>query len=312
MIPTPEPPSLSSEDDKASHGGRAVSQSRAGRFFAEFGHAAIFGGLSFVLWWLFAWAIQEQPWVENALTWTIFSLLPAVVVTTLLLLRIRGRPIAAIGLAFNSGALRQTCAGAGIGAGMAVLITGVQYGAGWVEVEPATEQLRNTLGDFIWTPPFWSGLAILIVGSAGEELLFRGYGLQQLIRATNPWVAILGTSAVFGVMHGDNPDASLVGIVNTGLFGALFGFALVRQRSLWLPFGMHCGWNCLLATIGASVSGLKIRLAGVALVPRGPVLWSGGDYGPEASLLATVAVVAAGFVIWKMPVEDRNPPRLWD
>ncbi len=286
---------------------------RGGRFWSGFSLAVLFGVISFLLWWLCAWALQHEPWIENELMWTVFSLFPAALATTVLLLRLGGWPsLAAIGAPLNWQAWREVLQGLFLGTGIGLVVIGIQYVAGWVTFEAASDSLlRGGEGAFFWAPPIGLGIAVLALGSAGEELLFRGYGLQQLIRATSPWVAVAVTSLIFGLMHASNPDASAPGIANTGLFGALFGLALVRLRSWWTPFGMHFGWNATLATIGANVSGLRIKLAGLALTPNGPPLWTGGDYGPEGSLLTSFAVVAAGYIVWKLPA-GRPDPRLWD
>jgi hypothetical protein len=41
-------------------------------------------------------------------------------------------------------------------------------------------------------------------------------------------------------------------------------------------------------------------------------MWSGAEYGPEASLLATAAVVAAGLLLWRAPLRVNSEPVLWD
>ena len=74
------------------------------------------------------------------------------------------------------------------------------------------------------------------------------------------------------------------------MFGFLFGVALVRFRTLWLPFGIHCGWNCALAGAGAKLSGLKVRLMEMEIVETGPTFWTGGAYGPEGSPITTIFV----------------------
>jgi membrane protease YdiL (CAAX protease family) len=136
--------------------------------------------------------------------------------------------------------------------------------------------------------------------------------LQQLMRGTHPWAAVIFSSAVFGLVHATNPNSSAVGIVNTALFGVIFGLPLLRQRSLWIPIGMHFGWNFSLACLGANVSGLTIRLTGLEIVPVGPAEWSGAEYGPEASLLTSLAVVVAGVLLWRLPLRANDAPVLWD
>jgi hypothetical protein len=113
-------------------------------------------------------------------------------------------------------------------------------------------------------------------------------------------------------LHAGNPAADWVSIVNTSLFGLLFGFAVVRYRSLWPSVGMHLGWNLSLAILGANISGLRMGLTALRATPAGPVLWTGGDYGPEASLVATIAVLVAAVVVWKAPVPADDSPLIWD
>jgi membrane protease YdiL (CAAX protease family) len=93
--------------------------------------------------------------------------------------------------------------------------------------------------------------------------------------------------------------------LSTGItagFGAVFGYAWLRSRDLWLPIGLHFGWNFTLPLFGVNISGLRIRVTGYELSWTAGNLWSGGDYGPEASIL-TLAVLALLFVfIRKAPV----------
>ncbi|HYM10028.1 MAG TPA: CPBP family intramembrane glutamic endopeptidase, partial [Bryobacterales bacterium] len=124
----------------------------------------------------------------------------------------------------------------------------------------------------------------------------------HLIRACGPWISIVSTSALFGWMHSANPAFSRISMLNTALFGAVFGYAYWQTLDLWLPLGMHFAWNFSLATIGANVSGLKIKLMGISVASAGSPLWSGGDYGPEGSLLTTLVLAAIGVLLWKAPL----------
>ena len=74
---------------------------------------------------------------------------------------------------------------------------------------------------------------------------------------------------------------------------------------------MHFSWNFSLACIGSNVSGLKIRLMGASAVVNGPVLWTGGDYGPEASVLTSSVLVTAILLVWKLPL-GRQRQGLWE
>ena len=288
----------------------APAESRIHRFGWGLAHASLFATVTVLLWMMCAWLLASIPLLNDRFTLSILSLLPAVLASTALLLRLPApRPFAVIGVEASGKGFQQLGLGVVLGGGLVLAIVGIQWAAGWVLVEagggPSSAQLT-------WDPPFIVGLLGIAMGSAGEELLFRGYGFQQLIRATNPWFAVIGASLLFGIVHDSNPDFSPVALLNTVLFGVIFGLALVRHRTLWLPYGMHFGWNITLAAIGANLSGLRIKLTGLTVIPVGPSCWTGGAYGPEASLLTTLAVVAAGLILWKAPVRRSPGPLLWD
>ncbi len=288
----------------------APAESRIQRLGWGLAHASLFATVTVLLWMMCGWLLASIPPLNDRFTLSVLSLLPAVGASTALLLRFpTPRPFAVIGVEASGKGFQQLGFGVALGGGLVLAVVGIQWAAGWVVVEtgvgPSSAQLT-------WEPPFIAGLLGIAMGSAGEELLFRGYGFQQLIRATNPWIAVIGASLLFGIGHDSNPDFSPVALLNTVLFGVIFGLALVRHRTLWLPYGMHFGWNIALAAIGANLSGLRIKLTGLTVVPVGPSHWTGDAYGPEASLLTTLAVVAAGLILWKAPARRSPGPLLWD
>jgi len=138
-------------------------------------------------------------------------------------------------------------------------------------------------------------VAMLAAGSIGEELLFRGYGLQVLIAAIGPWATVLPLGILFGALHLGNPGATYLSSAITAGFGILFGYAYLRSRDLWLPIGLHFGWNFTLPVFGVNMSGLRIRVTGYEMTWSAGDLWSGGKYGPEASVL-TLGVLALLFL----------------
>ena len=73
--------------------------------------------------------------------------------------------------------------------------------------------------------------------------------------------------------------------------GVLLGFAFVRTNALWLPIGLHYGWNVALPLLGTNLSGLTIGVTGYALHWNLGDSWSGGGYGPEGGLPTTFVVI---------------------
>ncbi|HEX3875585.1 MAG TPA: CPBP family intramembrane glutamic endopeptidase [Bryobacteraceae bacterium] len=158
----------------------------------------------------------------------------------------------------------------------------------------------------ILTPLFVT--ACLFIGSSAEEMLFRGFGLQTLITGFGEFPSVAVCAIVFGLLHLGNPGASPLGIANTIGFGAIFGYAFLRSRDLWMPIGLHFAWNFTLPLFGVKVSGLTMNVTGYEMSWTAGALWSGGKYGPEASLLATAVLVVLFFYVRKAPVRRQSSP----
>ena len=98
-------------------------------------------------------------------------------------------------------------------------------------------------------------------------------------------VALALPALLFGLSHlGNNgaTPASALSIVVTG--GNTFGLTYTLSRSLWLPIGIHFGWNLTQeALFGAAVSGYRLHGA-FRFSLSGPTLVTGGAFGPEASI----------------------------
>ena len=204
--------------------------------------------------------------------------------------------LSALGLGWNDGSSREFLLGMGGGAGAAVLVLLLPVAAGAASFGrvPASEHTVASLA-------FVS--IVLLFGAFGEEMLFHGYAFQLLIRRIGGFATILPAGVIFGLAHMGNPNSSLLGIVNTMLWGILLGYAYLRTGALWLPIGLHFGWNAALPLLGANLSGFTMGVTGIALRWTVGDLWSGGGYGPEGSLLTTVIVVVLFFVLQRITVE---------
>lgn len=123
-----------------------------------------------------------------------------------------------------------------------------------------------------------------------EELLFRGVLLRLLDELAGPWIALGVSAALFGAMHMINPGATLwTGTAIAVEAGLMLGAAYLVTRSLWLPIGLHLGWNFASSGIfGTAVSGVDHGGSVFTSTTSGPYLLTGGGFGPEASVVAVV------------------------
>ena len=119
-------------------------------------------------------------------------------------------------------------------------------------------------------------LVVLFVGALAEELMFRGYPFQHLEEGIGSVGAIAVFSVLFGAVHLSNPHASIWGLVNTVLIGILLAIAYLRTRALWLPWGIHFGWNAALGFVfGLPVSGIRMLDVVVRTSVTGPQWMTG-------------------------------------
>lgn len=213
--------------------------------------------------------------------------------------------LADIGLGWTAASRRNLLIGiaGGAGAAMASILIPVFFRAADIERAPD--------GRLDWASVFFVSV-VLLFGAIGEELLFRGYGFQVLLGYLGPFATILPFAVLFAFAHLGNPGqgtpvVGFVAPVNTALWGILLGYAFMRSGDLWLPIGLHFGWNWLLPLLGANLSGLTMGVTGIVFRSRGADLWTGGAYGPEGGLCTTVVVLVLGYALYRAPVARQTP-----
>ena len=132
---------------------------------------------------------------------------------------------------------------------------------------------------------------LFVVVSFHEEIMLRGYILRSLMESMNRYLALAISSLIFMTVHLLNPNISFLGAVNLFLAGIVLGIYYVHKSNLWLPIGMHLTWNFFQGPIfGFEVSGIKSQSL-IKQTVNGSDLITGGKFGFEASLLATILIV---------------------
>jgi membrane protease YdiL (CAAX protease family) len=147
---------------------------------------------------------------------------------------------------------------------------------------------------------------VLLFGAIGEELLFRGYGFQVLIRAIGPFATILPVSVLFAFAHAENLSFGALPFLNTMLWGVLLGYAFLRSGDLWLPIGIHFGWNWALPLLGVNLSGFTMNVTGYTMHWSFGVLWTGGNYGPEGGVFTTAVVGLLFYYLHRVPIQQQT------
>lgn len=135
-------------------------------------------------------------------------------------------------------------------------------------------------------PPLTMAFTSAIV----EEILLRGIVFRITEEKLGSYLALLISAALFGAMHFANPNSSLTAAVGLAIqAGLLLAAAYIYSRNLWFPIALHFAWNFTQSAIfGAKVSGNTISKTLITSEIEGAVWYTGGQFGPEGSVQATL------------------------
>lgn len=188
----------------------------------------------------------------------------------------------------SRGWLAKLAAGWGLGTALQLLIFAALAVAGWLTVARAD-----------WQPVDLSvSLVAWFIISFNEELSFRGYILQRLAQAWGLPAAVVVSSLVFAMVHVLNPNVQPLAMVSLFAAGLLLACAYLVSRSLWLPIGLHIGWNLAeIHLLGFPGSGIP-EPALIRSVVNGPEVMTGGAFGPEGGLVGLAATVLGIIILF--------------
>jgi len=149
----------------------------------------------------------------------------------------------------------------------------------------------------------------LICGALAEELVFRGYPFQHLERGIGTVPAVIVFAIGYGLLHLHNPGADVWSVVNSVAIGLLLSIAYLRTRGLWLPWGIHFGWNATLGLLfGLPVSGFHYYNLVRYTQAYGPWWLTGGRYGVEASVAGLAAILIGTIAVAFLPFRRLAQP----
>lgn len=152
----------------------------------------------------------------------------------------------------------------------------------------------------------WFGFSLLLlvlvfIQATAEELIFRGYLLQQLaLRSRNPLIWAVIPSAAFGALHWSNAPTDQLSLYYAGatfLIGLALAALVWKTGSLWAATGVHLGFNI----IGLTVAGTDGLLSGpqLLLFPESALL-------PLMRLDLAVTALMLAFIL--SPLAPFGPP----
>jgi membrane protease YdiL (CAAX protease family) len=139
-----------------------------------------------------------------------------------------------------------------------------------------------------------------------EELLFRGYAFQKLLRWKRVF-ALVFVALVFAALHAQNSSVTMLALFNIFLGGLLLGLAYEQYQRLWFPIGLHLAWNLMSGPVlGHEVSGYEGSATLFVERGAGPLWLTGGEFGIEGSVLMTALEIAAVALLWRRISSTRH------
>jgi hypothetical protein len=229
-----------------------------------------------------------DSWLHSVL-WVVANF--GLIAGALLVLRwLDRRPAALLGLSLTPGWVRESAVGLVWGVGATGVLTVILIVSGSVSfaVSPQPAESLATMPRYLF---------IFLMAATVEELVFRGYPLQVLAEGSRRWIAGALLCIVFTMGHANNPDVTIIGIVNIFLASIMLTVLYFQTRRLWLPNAVHVSWNFSQSwLLGFDVSGIKIDDQLIIMTPTGADLITGGEFGLEGSILSTILFVVV--IVW--------------
>jgi membrane protease YdiL (CAAX protease family) len=125
---------------------------------------------------------------------------------------------------------------------------------------------KEATGKTILQSSRWALVSVLY-----EELIFRGALLYIAIKKIGVTKACFLSAACFGIYHWftfnvvGNPFMMVITFLMTAIAGLSWAFAFAKTGSLYLPIGLHLGWNLLNTVVfsnGSLGQGILIKTNG--------------------------------------------------
>ena len=149
---------------------------------------------------------------------------------------------------------------------------------------------------------------IMMVVSIAEEMVFRGYILNNLMQSMPKQAALFTSALLFAGFHSLNPNFNLIAFINIFIAGVLLGCNYIYTRNLWFAIFFHFSWNFFQGPVlGFEVSGLELPTILEQNI-KGSILLTGGEFGLEASWLATFTMALMTLVLFLLFQRKYNTP----
>ncbi|MDR1056088.1 MAG: CPBP family intramembrane metalloprotease [Prevotellaceae bacterium] len=145
---------------------------------------------------------------------------------------------------------------------------------------------------------FCLSILFFMLVSFNEEIIMRGYILNNLMQSMNKYIALLISSSFFSIAHIFNPNFGLIPFLNITLAGIILGLPYIFTKNLWFSIALHFSWNFFQGHVfGFSVSGETLNSITIQTQVEDNLL-NGGEFGLEGSWLSSILLTIAIILLW--------------
>lgn len=144
---------------------------------------------------------------------------------------------------------------------------------------------------------------LLLTAAFVEDLLIRGL----MVRVFENWLGTYATLIVamlFETLHVFNPNSTLFSTIMDLCWGFTMAMLYVYTKRIWLPFFFHVGWNFAQPFYGSNLTGIDSMGTVIRSEFSGPVLFTGGKVGIEASIFTVIILLGIGITLFYLSKKD--------
>lgn len=139
-----------------------------------------------------------------------------------------------------------------------------------------------------------------ILAGISEEILFRGFLMGYLEKKIGIIYAIIISSILFGLPHLLDLEEFTIQIIIhiifiISLYGAVLSLLVYYTNNIWNSISFHILWNIITGII--INKGENINSNFVLQLTSKNLLWNGGDFGIEISIVGLTATTILGFLV---------------
>jgi membrane protease YdiL (CAAX protease family) len=241
---------------------------------------------------------KNLPWRTAVEAGGLLAVLIALLVMALL---VDKRPASTLGLPPRR-ALPGILMGTIVGVVLFCIPIGILTAMGYAHYAPDFSQFDPAVLGWL--------LLLVFVNVIDQELLVRSYLFQEIWSKYSGGAAVVISTIVFVALHAGvvmKGTAGLLAGADVAAASIMLGIAYLRTGALWLPIGIHFGWNALQGPVlGISVTGMDLGHQWHAFAINGPAVWTGGDLGVEGGLAGLAGPLVGILIVLVWPRSERT------